>query len=277
MLLSQAIDTLHSFSPDNLSALSELLDPKLVEECLKDTGTVTFRKRRLPMELMVWSVVGMALFRNSPMSQVANQLDIVLPGKRPFVVPSAVVQARQRLGVEPVKAVFEKTQSLWRDKTPLPHWNGLTLLGVDGVVWRTPDTPDNSEAFARTGTKSTTSDYPQLRMVCQMELTSHLVVSSAFDCISNNEVTLTAELIDKTADHSLTIFDKGFYALGLLMATAPQSQVNLQDTPYYHCVTRCVRRSFLCGEDPVIGKSYEHRRAWVESRLLLLSDVFAVI
>ncbi len=216
MLLSQALDTLHSFSPDNLSNLSELLDPKLIEECLQDTGTVTIRKRRLPMELMVWSVVGMALFRNSPMSQVVNQLDIVLPGKRPFVAPSAVVQARQKLGVEPVKAVFEKTQFLWRDKTRSPHWNGLTLLGVDGVVWRTPDTPENSQAFARTGTKTTTSDYPQLRMVCQMELTSHLVVSSAFDCISNSEVTLTAELIDKTPDHSLTIFDKGFYALGLL-------------------------------------------------------------
>ncbi|GAA4875284.1 hypothetical protein [Ferrimonas pelagia] len=47
MLLSQALDTLHSFSPDNLSNLSnlsELLDPKLIEECLQDTGTVTLRK-----------------------------------------------------------------------------------------------------------------------------------------------------------------------------------------------------------------------------------------
>ncbi|MFQ3235336.1 MAG: hypothetical protein ACI9C4_000892, partial [Paraglaciecola sp.] len=49
-----------------------------------------------------------------------------------------------------------------------------------------------------------------------------------------------------------------------------RSQISLVDTPYYHCVTRCVRRSFLCGVDSYSGQSYEHRRAWVEKRLLFL-------
>ncbi|MBY6108538.1 transposase [Ferrimonas balearica] len=55
-----------------------------------------------------------------------------------------------------------------------------------------------------------------------------------------------------------------------------RNQVSLQDTCYYHCVSRCVRRSFLCGEDPYTGKSYEHRRGWVEKRMLRLTDIFAV-
>jgi len=60
------------------------------------------------------------------------------------------------------------------------------------------------------------------------------------------------------------------------MATARKRQISLIDTPYYHCVSRCVRRAFLCGEDKVSGVSYEHRRAWVENKLLALSQVFAI-
>ncbi|WP_039995166.1 hypothetical protein, partial [Paraglaciecola chathamensis] len=55
-----------------------------------------------------------------------------------------------------------------------------------------------------------------------------------------------------------------------------KSQISLIDTPYYHCVSRCVRQSYLCGTDKHSGQSYEHRRGWVEDRLLFLATIFAI-
>lgn len=60
------------------------------------------------------------------------------------------------------------------------------------------------------------------------------------------------------------------------MPLARKHQISLVDTPYYHCVSRCVRRAFLCGSDPLSGRNYEHRRQWVEDRLLFLAQVFCI-
>lgn len=60
------------------------------------------------------------------------------------------------------------------------------------------------------------------------------------------------------------------------MARPRSQQISLDTTAYYHCIGRCVRRAFLCGEDALTGRSFEHRRAWMVERLALLTDVFAI-
>ena len=60
------------------------------------------------------------------------------------------------------------------------------------------------------------------------------------------------------------------------MARARNSLIDLSATPYYHCISRCVRRAYLCGDDPYSGKNFDHRRQWLVERIKLLTSVFSI-
>lgn len=209
--------TLNASSPlISFENLSSFLDPALIEQGFQQAGVATLRKRRLPLESVLWLVIGMGLFRQQSVWDIATQLEIVLPGQRPLVAPSALVQARQRLGVEAVQRIFHGLAHHWYQAHEHECWCGLNLLAVDGVVWRASDTPENREAFSSGSNHHGDTSFPQLRMVCQMELTSHLLLNSVVDGYKANEMRLAEQLVGQTPDDSLTLFDKGFYSLGLL-------------------------------------------------------------
>ena len=212
MDVSQALNIINEWKPNQVETLADLLPLELIDEAYSLSDTVTMRKRKLTLESMVWLLVGMAIYNNQSMRDLVNQLDIVDRTGKSFVAPSALTQRRKTLGEAAMKAVFQRMTTSWLKDAHLPQWNGLTLLSVDGVVWRTPDSPQNNEVFSR----QKDTQYPQVRMVCQMELSSHLITGSAFDDYKVNEMVLAEKLIDTTPDHSVTLFDKGFYSLGLL-------------------------------------------------------------
>jgi REP element-mobilizing transposase RayT len=60
------------------------------------------------------------------------------------------------------------------------------------------------------------------------------------------------------------------------MGYARKHLISLRDTPYYHVVSRCVRRAWLWGSDEFAGRDYSHRKQWVMDRLAQLSQVFAI-
>jgi hypothetical protein len=60
------------------------------------------------------------------------------------------------------------------------------------------------------------------------------------------------------------------------MTGSRSQQVSIDDTPFYHCMVRCVHRAFLCGDDHETGENFDHRKQWLVSRLRFLSYGYAI-
>jgi len=202
---------------------AESIEPIWIEESLEATGTATVRRRRLPAEQVVWLVLGMALFRNLSIEEVARQLEIALPSsKRGEVASSAIAQARKRLGAEPMKWLFAKTGGNWgHESAARQSWRGLSIYGLDGTTARVPDSDANRLHFGPTGSMHRgMSGYPLVRLVTLMALRSHVLVDARFGPYGTGEVSYAAELWKEVPNESLTIVDRNFFSAAILVPLA---------------------------------------------------------
>jgi len=203
-------------SEASFSLFAQSLNPVWVEQALTATGTATIRRRKLPAEYVVWLVIGMAMLRDRSIAEVVRHLDLVMPtptGERQHVSGSAVVQARDRLGAEPLAWLFHTTANAWATTSADQHrWRGLAVLGVDGSTLRVPDSPENDAHFGRPGTSrgDAAAGYPHLRLVTLMVLRSHLLLDAVFGPYRNSELSLAAHLWPRLPERSLVIVDRGF-------------------------------------------------------------------
>jgi len=191
------------------------LDPAWIARALAATGTATVRRRKLPAEAVVWIVIGMGLLRDRSIQDVVRHLDLVLPDEtrptgRGVVTSSAVVQARDRLGAEPLAALFTQTAQAWAHASADRHrWRGLVLYGVDGSTLRVPDCAENEAAFGRPASSRGHAAYPQLRFVVLMALRSRLLAGAQLGRCTGGELPLAEPLWDQIPDASLTVMDRG--------------------------------------------------------------------
>ncbi|MBV1916149.1 MAG: hypothetical protein KUG72_12235 [Pseudomonadales bacterium] len=60
------------------------------------------------------------------------------------------------------------------------------------------------------------------------------------------------------------------------MTRARKELIAIEDTPYYHCISRCVRRAYLCGEDVQSRQYFDHRKVWLVEHIKFLASVFSI-
>lgn len=127
MGFNQAFHAAATFaSPPTLDDFRKQLDPAWIEEALLAKGTATMRRRRLPADQVIWVLLGLGMFRDRPIEHVVSKLDLVLPGAGSSIARSSVSQARDRIGSEPIRMLFERSASVWSNRSAEAHeWRGL--------------------------------------------------------------------------------------------------------------------------------------------------------
>lgn len=208
----EALEFTSEFTPEAFPNLVKHLDRVWIEEALASTGTATVRRRRLPAEQAVWLVIAMALMRDRSIADVADKLSLVIPsvdGDR-SVAPSALVQARQRLGQDPMEWLFARTAMEWApasvDKN---RWRRLGVYVLDGTSVRVADSDENRQHFgSHRGRDHEPGGYPLMRMVVVMAARSHLVVAAVFGPHIVDERVYAEALWDDIPDNSLVLIDR---------------------------------------------------------------------
>jgi hypothetical protein len=221
--LRQAFECVAEVVPGQLKRFQDHIDPVWIEEALEATGTATVRRRRLPADQVVWMVLGMGLMRDEAIERVVDSLNLALPGPGGLIAKSAIAQARQRLGDEPLAYLFATTAEAWAARSADRHrWRGLALYGADGTTLRVADTPENREAFGgqSAGGDRGASGYPLVRVLGLMALRSHMLSALRFADYHTGEVTLADKLWRELPDDSLTIVDRNFLVADHLTSLA---------------------------------------------------------
>src|SRR5262249_14915780 len=122
-------------------------------------------------------------------------------------------EARQRLGVEPVRRVFDLVvKPLGTPQMPGAFYHGLRLMGMDGTLMNLPDTPANDAVFGRGKNARSAGAFPQVRKVSLVELGTHIEVAIATGGYHDAEQTLVGQLWDHIPPDSLLIEDRGFFS-----------------------------------------------------------------
>lgn len=199
--------------------LGQHLPYEWIEQAVAYTGKASIRHRRLPAEQVVWLVVALAIYRHQSIAEVLDDLDLALPdSKSPFVSKSAIAQARQRVGAEPLRELFALSAQSWCEQDAKTYrLKGLSLFAMDGTTLKVADTAEHREHFgAQNYPSGRVSSYPQVRGVTLTAVSTHLVRDAAFGPYGINEMLYAKELLSSIPDDSLTAFDKGFLAAEIL-------------------------------------------------------------
>jgi Insertion element 4 transposase N-terminal/Transposase DDE domain len=197
---------------DRLEGLSKVISPEIMNQALLETGRGKQKACRLSHGTMLWILLAMGVLTHLPIRQVFKHARRMRPGEK---TPSRsnLCEARQRLGVEPVRRLFDLVvRPMATPQTPGAFYKELRPMGIDGTVQDVPDTPANEARFGRSSGGRGDGAFPQVRKVSLVELGTHMEVAMAIGGYHDSEQKLVVGLFNKIPADALLIEDRGFFS-----------------------------------------------------------------
>lgn len=210
-----------------LGVLTRLVPRELTDDVLLRTNKKELRSRGLPARIVVYFVLAMALFSRDSYEEVMRKLVQGLRSiaifKKEWKVPTsgAFTKARVRLGVEPMREIFDMVAVPCGMRSLQGTWKrGYRLMAIDGVEVDAPDTPENAERFGYSGVKKNAkSAFVKVACMALAECGSHAIVDVEIGSDGDDEHSMAGRMVSFTTKleaEMLVMTDRGLYSYDLL-------------------------------------------------------------
>jgi hypothetical protein len=203
---------------DKIAILDMVVGPGDIQQVLEDTDCLDCRRCRLTREVIFWVVLAMGLFPELCIRQVFKHArrrhsDEWDPDR------STLCKARQRLGVAPLRYLFERTvRLLATPDTANAFYRGLRLMAIDGSVFDVPDSAANAKAFGYPKGGRGAGAFPQVRKLSLQEVGSHVEYAFLVKGIKekdSGEKSMVPGLLGHLKAGMLLLWDRGFFSYKL--------------------------------------------------------------
>jgi hypothetical protein len=205
----------------SLGVVARIYPRGLVDQVLLESRSTEKRQRLLPARLVVYYVIALALFFGEAYEEVMRKmvggLRLVSAWERAWKVPtaSALCQARQRLGEEPLRQLFDRAAAPLATPSTIGAWlsHRWRLMAIDGVTLDVPDTPENAKQFGRPSSRTGQGGaFPQVRVVGLGECGTHAIVAAELGPTRTGERELAEGVLPVLEEGMLVLFDRGFFS-----------------------------------------------------------------
>ncbi len=223
-----------------LREITEAFPRWLVETILAETGRTGKRRRKLPGYLMVYYVIALGLMVSVSTREVLRRLlagvrDQSGEGAEMIASRAAICKARERLGVEPIRELYDRVGKPVARRTTKGAWfGGLRLVALDGSGLNVQDTAENRKRYGKPAAAGgKTGPLPLIRFVALCEIGTHALFAARMAAWKVSEVALAKELLARLEVGMLCVADRLFYGFELwnqAVATGAQLLWRVQST-----------------------------------------------